>query len=209
MLPIDRGEVLGLADYETIRARFRARVIEEKRTRRVLVGDHVSALFENRDTVLLQIQEMLRTERITREHGVLHEIATYNQLVPGPGELSATLMIEIPEPAERDDFLDRARGFERHVALVVDGERNAATWDPSRVLPDRASAVLYLKFPLSPQAIEAMHRRKVQVALTVDHPAYRASATLVPATIAALVGDLDDGDSKTPGTPPPPARGPR
>ena len=137
---ISRGEILGLADYETIRARFRSRVILEKKTRRVPVGDRVTALFENRDTVLLQIQEMLRTERITKEAGVQHEIATYNQLVPGPRELSATLMIEIPDQAEREAFLDRARGFERHVALVVCGEKIAATWDESRVLPARPSS---------------------------------------------------------------------
>ena len=97
----------------------------------MLVGDRVSALFENRDTVLLQIQEMLRTERITREAGVQHEIATYNQLVPGPRELSATLMIEVPDQAEREAFLDRARGIEKHVALVVDGEHVADCSTPT------------------------------------------------------------------------------
>jgi hypothetical protein len=188
---ISRGEILGLADYETIRARFRSRVILEKKTRRVPVGDRVTALFENRDTVLLQIQEMLRTERITKEAGVQHEIATYNQLVPGPRELSATLMIEIPDQAEREAFLDRARGFERHVALVVCGEKIAATWDESRVLPDRASAVMYLKFPLSPAAAEALRTHRTPIELTIDHPEYKAQATLGAETIAALSGDLE------------------
>jgi hypothetical protein len=192
MLPIERGEVLGLADYETVRSRFRARVIEEKRSRRVLVGDRVSALFENRDTVLLQIQEMLRTERITREAGVQHEIATYNQLVPGPGALSATLMIEVPDQAERDAFLDDARGIEKHVALVVDGERLPATWDESRVLPDRASAVLYLKFPLSAKAALAVRARKAVAELVIDHPAYQARAPLGAETLLALGGDLEE-----------------
>jgi hypothetical protein len=66
MKPIERGEVLGLAEYEAIRDRFRARVIEEKKARRTTLGDRASCLFENRDTVLMQIQEMLRTERISR-----------------------------------------------------------------------------------------------------------------------------------------------
>src|SRR5262245_2072838 len=99
MKPIERGEVLGLAEYESIRDRFRARVIEEKKARRVALGPNATCVFENRDTALMQIQEMLRTERITREAAILHEIETYNQLVPGDHELSATVLIEIDDKA--------------------------------------------------------------------------------------------------------------
>src|ERR1700733_11761094 len=100
MRPIERGEILGLAEYEQVRERFRTRVIEQKKRRRVQVGPKTSAVFENRDTVLLQIQEMLRTERITRPAAVQHELDTYNELVPAADELSCTLMIEIPDRAE-------------------------------------------------------------------------------------------------------------
>ena len=64
---IERSEILPIGEYELIRPHFRARVVEAKRPRRVALGEHISALFENRDSVLLQIQEMLRTERITGE----------------------------------------------------------------------------------------------------------------------------------------------
>jgi hypothetical protein len=158
MKPIERGEVLGLAEYETIRERFRARVIEEKKRRRVALGPKATAVFENRDTVLLQIQEMLRTERITREGAIEHEIETYNQLVPRAAELSCTVMIEIPEKEERDAFLAAARGFEDHLVLVVSGERVRAKShaDPSRATDERTTAVHYLKFPLSPTAAAAL-----------------------------------------------------
>src|SRR5215469_3007799 len=131
MKPIDRNEVMGLADYETIRERFRARVIESKKRRRVALGPNATALFENRDTVFLQIQEMLRTERITREAAIQHEIDTYNQLLPGKDALSVTVMIEIADTAERDAFLVKAKGFERHVSIVVAGQPFPAKWDPS------------------------------------------------------------------------------
>lgn len=190
MKPVERGEILGLSEYESVRTPFRVRVIEEKKIRRVAVGEHVTAVFENRDTVLLQIQEMLRTERITREGAILHEIETYNQLVPGEGELSATMMVEIPDPAARETFLDAAKGLERHVALVVDGHKFAATFDPSRVLSERASAVLYVKFALSPSARQAIHARRASVSLVIDHPAYDARASLSAATLASLADDL-------------------
>ncbi len=190
MKPIERGEILGLPDYEAIRGPFRARVIEEKKRRRVLVGPSVSAVFENRDTILLQIQEMLRTERITRESAVRHEIDTYNQLMPEAGGLSATVMIEIPDPAERDSFLTRAKGFEKHIAIALAGERIGATWDESRVLPDRASAVLYVKFALTPAVRAAIQAKEGDVELLVDHGEYRARAKLSRATLDSLAEDL-------------------
>jgi hypothetical protein len=189
---VQRNEVLGLADYETVRDRFRARVIEEKRARRVAVGDRVTVLFENHDTVLLQVQEMLRTERISREAAVAHEIETYNQLVPGKDELSVTLMIEIADPAERDRFLAAARGFEKHVALLVDGEKASATWDRAIEGETSTPAVQYMKFPLGPKL--AAHLRAkgkdARVEVVIDHPAYAVRAALAPATLASLAEDL-------------------
>ena len=122
MRPIQRNEILPIGDYEAIRPRFRARVIEEKKARRVQVGEHLTALFENRDTVLLQIQEMLRTERITAEPAIAHEIATYNDLIPGDGQLSLTVFVEIPDKATRDRMLVELAGLEGTFGVEVDGE---------------------------------------------------------------------------------------
>ncbi len=197
MKVVERNEVLGLGDYEGVRDHFRARVIAEKKVRRVPLGARATAVFENHDTVLLQVQEMLRTERITREAAILHELETYNALIPRAQELSATLFIEIEDRAERDTFLTAARGFERHVAIVVDGERQPGVWEPSRELEDRASAVLYLRFPLSDGAAEAFRdaakgaRDVAGLELVVTHPAYAASAPLSLATVKSLAEDLD------------------
>src|SRR5215472_15384451 len=54
---IERSDVLNFFEYEKVRAEMRARIIELKRIRRVTVGRHLSFVFENRDTVLFQIQE--------------------------------------------------------------------------------------------------------------------------------------------------------
>ncbi len=193
MKPVERNELLGLADYETIRDRFRARVIEEKRLRRIALGPHVTCVFENHDTVLMQVQEMLRTERITREAAIQHELATYNELVPGPDELSATVMIAIADTDERDRFLVEARGFERAVALVVDGERQPAKWDPARELPERTSAVHYLRFPLTAKAAAHLRAEKhaAKVAIVVEHAAYHASVPVPPPMAQSLAEDLD------------------
>jgi len=202
MKPIDRSEILPLGEYERIRERFRGRIIESKRPRRVRVNDEMSLLFENKDTMLLQVQEMLRTERITNEKGIAHEIETYNMLVPGDDELSACLFIEIPEAARREEMLVRWCAIEEHVAFVIgdppkagpvsaiDGEVCRATFEEGRRDAGRAAAVQYLKFPLSPKAKAAL-RAKSPAVLQFDHPHLQARVELSAATVASLASDFD------------------
>src|SRR5262245_14515837 len=107
MRKVERSELLDLGAYEQIRERFRSRVIASKQVRRLQLGPHMSLVFENHDTVLLQIQEMIRTERISDERAIQHELDTYNDLLPAAGALSATLFIEYDDPAQRSDMLRR------------------------------------------------------------------------------------------------------
>jgi Protein of unknown function (DUF3501) len=198
MKPIERAEVLGIADYEAIRDRFRARVIQEKKGRRVKLGEHASCVFENRDTVLMQIQEMLRTERITREASILHEIETYNELIPRAHELSATILVEIEDKDVRERFLVEAKGLEREFALVIAGARCGGKIDPSREHPERTTAVHYVKFDLAPdgeQALRNVLEKKTRaedlvVELVSTHPRYAARARLPAALVQSLAEDL-------------------
>ncbi len=197
MKPIERGEVLGLAEYEGIRDRFRARVIDEKKLRRVKLGENASCVFENRDTVLMQIQEMLRTERITREAAVQHEIDTYNELVPKAHELSATILIEIEDKDTRETFLREAHGLEGTFALFIDGARCAGKQD-ARSTDARTTAVHYVKFQLPENAERALRdvlekkreANEVRATLVCDHPKYAHEAALPPTLVASIAEDL-------------------
>jgi hypothetical protein len=193
MKRVDRGEVLGLADYESVREHFRARVIGEKKLRRVALGPSATAVFENHDTMLLQIQEMLRTERITRPAAVAHEIETYNELVPGQDELSCTVMIEIIDKDEREAFLRAVLGFEKHVWFVADGEHIRASALERGTSEERTTAVHYLKFQLPAPVAEAVRGGTAsEVTLEVDHPAYAARVRLTRETLASLTDDLSE-----------------
>ena len=97
MQKIRLDEVKNLYEYEKVREGFRREVIAAKARRRIPVGDRLSFVFENRQTVLFQIQEMVRAERIVADARIQDEIDVYNDLIPGPGELSATLFIEIED----------------------------------------------------------------------------------------------------------------
>ena len=193
MRDVTRAEILDLGAYEAIRLRFRDRIIAMKRHRRVAVGDHMTFIFENRDTVLFQIQEMLRTERITTESAIEHELRTYNDLVPGDGELSATLMIEYDDDhkAERAEVLSKLADLEGKVMLRAGGETSRAilTRLPGEE-PDRLPAVNYLRSPVSEALARHIEDASAEVLLQVEHPAYPFEALLTAATRRELSADL-------------------
>lgn len=190
MKPIQRNEILPIGEYESVRPRFRARVIEAKRARRVLLGEHLSVVFENRDSVLLQIQEMLRTERITAEAAIAHEIETYNDLLPGERQLSLTVFVEIADKPTRDRMLVELAGLEDAFGVEVDGRPFRATGErPDGFVEGRTTAVHYLKATLDAEAAARVASGGAKIAVTVDHPRLAARAELGKATLASLAED--------------------
>jgi hypothetical protein len=190
MKPVARSELLELGAYEQIREPFRARILALKKPRYVALGPNMTALFENHDTVLFQIQEMLRTERITAEKAISHEIETYNELVPGDRELSATIFIEYPDRDEREQKLRALVGLEDKFFVEVGSERFSNVPDQRGTDSTRTMAVHYVKFPLSDAAANAIKAGSTSIKLGVDHPAYFAVAELSPHTVASLRDDF-------------------
>jgi hypothetical protein len=176
---------------------MRAGIIELKKNRRVSVGDRITLLFENRDTVLFQIQEMVRTERIVDEAKVQDELATYNALIPDEGELSATLFIEIPGIArmshdEQIAAVNRFQGLDRQAVFLVLGDRRiAGRFEEGRTKEEKMSAVHFLRFPLSTEAVRDLRDPEHPALLVVDHPNYRAEQVLPAPVRAELLRDFD------------------
>ncbi len=195
MRPLALGEVVDIDAYEPLRDAYRARVFVAKRARRMAVGDRVMLLFENRETVRFQVQEMLRVERIRAPEKVQHELDVYNELLPQGAELSATLMIEITEPGAIRAELDRMLGIDACVFLVLGDGANAirvtARFDTAQLEEERISAVHYLRFPLSPEASARLRDPAIAAQIAIDHEHYRVAATLPHALRASLVADLD------------------
>ncbi len=190
------SDILDLVAYEKVRDAMRARVIERKRNRRVSVGDNLTFLFENRDTVLFQIQEMVRTERIVHEDKVAEEIAAYNALIPSAGELSATLFIEIPElmrmsQEEVRRTVNRFQGLDREgVWLVAGAHRLPARFEEGHSKEEKMAAVHYLRFALPAAAQAALSDPASPASIVVEHPRYRAEAEIPPSVRAELIADL-------------------
>ena len=193
MQPLTRDDLLSLERYEAEREAFRRQVIGLKQARRISVGPRLTFLFENRITVLFQVQEMLRAERITRPEAIRDELDVYNVLLPTERELSATLFIEIDDVAQIKPELDRFFGIDDpgHVWLQVGpAERVVGLFEPGHSKEDKIAAVHYVRFALTPDQRELLLRAKLPVSLVVEHGKYRHRTTLSSVMIDSLRGDL-------------------
>jgi hypothetical protein len=192
MKPIDPTEILNLYDYERVREARRRDVIALKAERRVTVGRYLSFVFENRDTVWFQIQEMVRAERLVDTDKIAEEIAVYNTLLPRPGELAATMFIEIEDPGRIKPVLDALLGIDTrdYVRLEVGPHVVVGTFEAGHSDEElgKLSAVHFVRFALEPAARRAF--ADAEVALVVEHPNERGRTVLSPATRRRLAEDL-------------------
>jgi hypothetical protein len=190
---LTEADLMGLEQYAKGREAFRADVIRHKRARTVRVGPNMTWIFEDRKTIRYQVQEMLRIERIFEPQGIREELDTYNPLIPDGSNWKVTMMIEYPDPVERQAALTRMRGIEDrcYVEVVGCGRVVAiADEDRARENAEKTSAVHWLRFELTPAMKDAI-RAGVLVSVGADHPAYRHSTPLPAETLRALSLDLD------------------
>ena len=192
MQPVTAKELLPIPVYVAARDTYRAEIIAYKKAcRRVAVGPALTFLFEDRKTVLFQLQEMLRVENIVDPEGVAEELEVYNALLPGEAQLSATLFVEFSSTeavrAEMHQFL----GVTRAVYLVVGEHEVAGLFEEGRTEADRISSVQYVRFTFSPEAKAAFLGEGAEARLEVRSEGYHHSAPLSPEMQAALRRDLE------------------
>lgn len=201
--PLTLADIADVRAYERERPAFRAAVIELKRRRRVALGPVVSVVFEHRDTVRFQVQEMARAEGLVTDAAIQHELDTYNPMVPGPGWCCASVLVELTTPEEVREWLRALVGIERHLVLRLPGDAEVRgvpadrRWG-HRARPDVTAAVHLVRFDVTADALVgggpgADAEGDVGVVLASDHPAYAAATTLPAATVAELVADVAGG----------------
>jgi hypothetical protein len=187
------ADVLDLRAYERVREDYRAAVIALKRNRRVALGPIMTLVFECFDTVRFQVQEMARVEKIISDEAIQVELDTYNRLLPAPGELSATLLIELTSEEQLREWLPKLVGIETQLGVSMDGDvvmsvpeaQHGAALTRDTVTP----AVHYLRFVFSEAQVAAFGSAE-EVALVSAHPAYPAQTVLGPEVRKELLGDL-------------------
>ena len=185
MKPVTREEIVDYVTWTEQRPSTRPAILAAKELRRIQVPECFTFLFENRDTVRYQVQEMMRVERIVKESDIIHEISTYNELLGSDGELGCTLLIGLDDEEQRDLALRRWLGLLPHLYLRLDdGTKVRASWDPRQVGSDRLSSVQYLKFDTSGHAPMA-------VGIDFDDPLIGPETKLSEDQRSALQADLD------------------
>jgi len=196
-LPTRKLTVTDIADaraYERERDTFRAHVIELKRRRRVHLGTVVTVVFENRDTMRFQVQEMARVERILTDEGIQEELDVYNPLIPEPGQLCATLFLELTSDEQVRDYLPRLVGIERSLVFhLPDGSAvpcGVEAAHASQLTRENVTAAVhFVDFRFTPEQVAAFGAGTV---LAVEHPSYREAVELSPVTVTELLADLRD-----------------
>jgi hypothetical protein len=197
--PLTLDDIADQRAYERGRDEFRSRVIAVKKLRRVSVGPVITLTFENRLTMRFQVQEMARAEKMFSDEQIQHELDVYNHLLPAPGELSATLFLELISEDELRTWLPRLVGVQQSCELRIGPGEPADVvvsapeeeHESNLTRPGTTSAVHYVRFRFTPEQVEAFTGQPVRLA--VNHPEYPEGVpgtSLSEATRAELAADL-------------------
>lgn len=187
--PITRMDIKGPAIYAHIRDDYRKRVIELKKARRVLIGEWVELVFDNRHTLTLQIEETCRLEHRTTDAQIQEEIDVNNPLMPTEDSLAATMFIALPQDENLKDNLKKLVGLDEHVILHIGPHAIRATFEAGRSTEEKISAVQYTRYPLSPEAKAALLTPGTSIELEIDHPSYRYRVQCSEELRASLAAD--------------------
>lgn len=190
MKKVGLDELMGLLAYESVREQFRQEIIEYKKNRRLPVGGRLSLLFEDRKTVIFQIQEMIRTEKITDLDKIKEEVEVCNALIPEKDELSATMFLEIEDQANVRKELTELIGVDEAISLAVGSDRIPGIVEPGRKTEEKISAVQYVRFHFTPSQKERFLRDTEEVYIVSDHPNYTHRVRMPKNIRSSLSQDL-------------------
>jgi len=169
-------EILNIYEYEKVRESKIKEVIEIKKNRRVFLGDLIHLVFENRETVWFQIQEMIRAERMVKDEEIMQEIEVYNELIPDKNQLSVTMFIEIPDEKERKELLPKLVGIHDYLYMHIGDKHTIRAIADERSKEDyeygKAAVVHFLKFNFTDEQVEDF--KKLPIKLEITHPNYKA-----------------------------------
>lgn len=189
---IAESDIVDIASYGPMRAERRRRMTELKRARRLEVGPFATFYFENYETMLHQVQEMLFIEKGGAAQ-LPDELRAYNPLIPQGRELVATVMFEIDDPVRRARTLGRLGGIEETAFIEVDGSRvaGAPEADQDRTNADgKASAVQFIHFSFTPEQIVRFRAAEARTVVGFSHPEYSHMAVIPGAIRTALAADF-------------------
>ena len=189
---VEKKDLIESSEYNKVRKKFRKELLELKKNRRISLGPHATFYFENFDTMLAQIQEMLHIEKGGDEQ-LKDELNAYNPLIPKGKELIATLMFEIDNPITRADFLGKVGGIEEKVYIQIEKEKILAMpeADVDRTSEEgKASSVQFVHFKFSDAQIKTFKELNKDVIIGIDHKLYNHMTKISKENRNSLIQDF-------------------
>ena len=189
---IEKSDILTRDEYKIKRKSLREKMVLRKKFRRVDIGPYVTMYFENKDTIIHQINEMVYIEDGGEEQ-IDDEILAYKSLVPDGRELVATVMVEIDSHIKRAEFLAKMGGFEEEISIKVIDQviKGKAELDGDRTTADgKASSVQFVHFHFEEKAVESIKDHMKDVSISINHENYRHSSILNVDTVKELIKDF-------------------
>ena len=192
MKKLTMDDLQPIAEYELERNTYRKSVLSHKQPRRINIGPDIAVTFEDRTTMTFQIQEMMRAETMTAQAPIEEELDIYNTLIPEPGQLSATLFIEITQEDQIKELLQRFIGLTEGNRLWLEGggQRSFGEFEQGRSTEDQISSVHYIKFDIPSEMAAALENPAAEVSLNIDMGDYRYRETLTEESRRSLSRDL-------------------
>jgi len=192
-IAITRQDLLPPHSYRDGRSEYIDKMISYKKNRRIKLAPHISLLFENRNTVLFQIQELVNSEDLTDPKEIDEYIAIYAGMLPDNNELSATLFIEMDIQETLQELLAQLKGIEQYLFMIAGGEKIRAVFEDEHDDREYTTSVHYLKFPLTPTVQAYLidtASADVELCLVLKHPNLFSDIKLSPETVSSLQKDL-------------------
>tara|TARA_B100001250_G_C19711662_1_gene749515 strand:+ start:228 stop:821 length:594 start_codon:yes stop_codon:yes gene_type:complete len=194
MVEIIKQELLDIIEYEKIRDVYRKDIITYKKNRRISLGPNVTLVFENKKTLIFQIQEIMRAERLVHDNQIQNEIDVYTSILPPKDGLSATLFLEITEEKKIRTVLDSFIGLSlgNSIYFQIGNIKKNAIFEAGREKDDNISSVHYIKFKFDQNFLFDFKDKNKKVSLVIEHNKYNYSIELLNGIRDSLINDLEE-----------------
>ena len=187
-----KDDLLDIIKYEKNRNNYRKNIISYKKNRRISLGPNVTMVFENKETLTFQIQEIMRAERLVHESQIQNEIDVYSSIMPPENGLSATLFLEVTEEKKIRPILDSFIGlsFGETIFFQIGDKKIPAVFESGREKEDNISSVHYIKFNFDEKHKIQFMDSDIKVNLVINFKDYNYSVEIMNETRDSLKDDF-------------------
>ena len=178
-------DLLSADEYDKKRDELLSIANSQSELRTVRIGNNVSLLFENKETVQSKLQELLRNENVIQSEKIQKKLSIYQLLLPDTNSLKASMSINSDE--------EEKKGIDKRVWIQI-GENDRVFGSSSTNLiqidDEDDQGVFVLEFDLSNLMVKDFQLGMILYA-GIDHPKYNIrTKEILKQTTASLAKDL-------------------